>query len=210
VSWYSWFSHVYDQSLEKLYAPYRARVFAAVEVPEGQSALCLACGTGQDFPFLAGAVREAAGTLIGLDASSGMLARAEERARREGYDFVRLLEADLRTLDRSMLTDESDGGPEVGLVVASLALSVLPEWEDVFARSWELLAPGGRFIVFDCHARKWNPQKPVVELMARADLDRKTWEPLERVSEAFSLEWLDASPWTFGGDLFAASGTKAR
>ena len=47
-----------------------------------------------------------------------------------------------------------------------------------------------------------------VEKLAQADLNRKVWEPLERIGDAFSLRWLGAPQGTFGGDLLVATGRR--
>ena len=46
------------------------------------------------------------------------------------------------------------------------------------------------------------------EVIARADLSRRTWEPLERVSDRYTFRYLEGSPHIHGGRLFVASGFK--
>ena len=69
--------------------------------------------------------------------------------------------------------------------------------------------PGGRFVLFDVHAAERTKETRSVELVARADLSREVWRPLEARCADFSREGLPADPAPFGGGLYGASGTKA-
>lgn len=194
MAWYSWFSHMYDASLERLYAPHRAVAFADLEPAE--RALVVPCGTGQDLPFLV----ERADAILGVDLSPGMLQRAQARVDREGWTNVELAERDVLAVE----------GEVFDLVVWSLGLTVVPDHEAALAHTWSLLRPGGRMVIFDAWAERRSFQTWQVELLARAHLDRKVWEPLEARAEDFSLSFLDdASPGTFGGRLLVARGRKA-
>jgi len=60
----------------------------------------------------------------------------------------RLLQADARTL-----TTEQIALPHGRLhrVLCTLGLSVMPEWESVFQRTFEMLEPGGRYAAKDLY-----------------------------------------------------------
>lgn len=203
MGWYSWFSTFYDQSLERLYAPWRERMMAHVE---GRPAriLDVACGTGQNFPFLLSA-RAEGGELVGVDLDPGMLGQARRRVEKAGWEGVTLKEADVRHLSREV----DQGAGAFDLVVCTLGLTVVPEWESVFEAAWDLVRPGGQAILLDVWVDRRTFQTWMVERMARADLDRQVWGPLEARAEGFVREVYDeAKPGTFGGQLFTAVGRK--
>ncbi len=69
-----------------------------------------------------------------------------------------------------------------------LVLSLLEEYARAFEGLWELLEPGGRFLVVDAHAERLGFQVRMVNLTARADIRRRVWEPLEAVAQGFRFE----------------------
>jgi ubiquinone/menaquinone biosynthesis C-methylase UbiE len=96
------------------------------------TALDAACGTGRHAAYLASRGH----TVIGVDASAGMLALA--RAKVPGGDFR---EADLHRLP---VPDE-----HVDLVVCALALTHVPDLAPVLAEFARVLRPGGHLVISD-------------------------------------------------------------
>ena len=201
--WYDLFSLVYDRALEDLYAPFRPAAVEALRLTEGARVLDLPCGTGQSLDLLVPAVGPS-GTVIGVDASRGMLRRAQRRVDRAGWGTVSLVHATAAEAGPARLGVEGVDG-----VLCALGLTALPDWEAAFERLFEMLRPGGRFVLFDVHAAERTKETRSVELVARADLSREVWRPLEARCADFSREVLPADPAQFGGDLYVASGTKA-
>jgi SAM-dependent methyltransferase len=200
MRWYDVFSRFYDAQLEPLYAGARTRA-AEVLAPDAQSVvLDLPCGTGQSFgPILA---RGATASVIGVDLSPGMVRIAKARVAAQGGQNVSADVGDVHALDRV------NGVPaQVDRIHVFLGMSVFPEWEAAFAKLWDRLAPGGRIVLVDVYAETKGLQSHLVELVARADLSRKFWEPLERVAADFHREALPAKK-EYGGTLFLATGTK--
>lgn len=204
--WYDLFSLFYDRALEDLYRPFRAEAVDALRLQPGQAVLDVPCGTGQSLDLLAPAVGPS-GRVVGIDTSSGMLRRAERRVRRAAWPNVTLLHADASKLDDGRV--RSLAGPD-GLdgVLCALGLTALPDWEPAFRTLFDLLRPGGRFVLFDVHASKRTRQTRSVELVARADLSREAWRPLEAACADFERRILPADPAVFGGDLYVASGAR--
>ena len=66
----------------------------------------------------------------------------------------------------------------------------------------------GRFVLFDVYARERTRQTISVETVARADLSREAWRPLESACADFERVVLPADPAVFGGELYVASGTR--
>jgi ubiquinone/menaquinone biosynthesis C-methylase UbiE len=129
-------------TLEPLYLifpPARRRAVAALCVKPGDTILEIGVGTGRNLPYLVDAVGPS-GTVIGVDASAGMLAEAEKLIGRHGWSNVRLLRQDAARLQLDSDLDR---------VLFSLSYSVLPEPRPALARAWERLRPGGRVVVLD-------------------------------------------------------------
>jgi demethylmenaquinone methyltransferase/2-methoxy-6-polyprenyl-1,4-benzoquinol methylase len=202
VRWYDVFAATYDASLEAKYRPYRARAVAALAARPGEAVLDLACGTGQNFDLIEAAVGPA-GRLVGVDLSAGMLRQARRRVEKAGWANVTLVEADAQRVG-----PEDVGAGAVDRVIVALGLTAIPDWEGAFRRAFGLLRPGGRLVILDVHADRRTLQTRLVELIARADLDRRVWAPLEAACADFAWEDTGAPARVFGGTLFVAAGTK--
>lgn len=129
-------------TLEPLYLifpPARRRAVAALGLKPGDTVLEIGAGTGRNFPYLVDAVGPS-GTVIGVDASPGMLGIARKLIERRGWSNALLLHQDATRLELDR---------DVDAVLFSLSYSALPEPRPVLARAWERLRPGGRVAVMD-------------------------------------------------------------
>jgi demethylmenaquinone methyltransferase/2-methoxy-6-polyprenyl-1,4-benzoquinol methylase len=129
-------------TLEPLYLIFpraRRKAAAALHLKPGDTILEIGAGTGGNFPYLVDAVGPT-GTVIGVDASGGMLAEAEKLVERRGWSNVQLLHQDATQLQ---VDRQVDG------VLFSLSYSALPEPRPALARGWERLRPGHRVVVMD-------------------------------------------------------------
>ncbi len=202
MAWYDVFSRIYDASLEALYREARTRAVEALRAEPGSFVLDLPCGTGQSFDLLCAAVGER-GRVVGVDLSPGMLREAERRIARSGFDRVSVLARDAAELT------VSDLGAAPDRVHVFLGMTVFPDPDAVFDRVWSLLAPGGRCVLVDVHAASPGLQGKLVEWLARADLRRRFWEPLERRGVAFERHDLPFDR-RHGGQIMMAAADKAR
>lgn len=109
-----------------------------MEVPEGARLLDLCCGTGQSTEAVVEAHPTA--TVIGLDASAGMLERARRKRWPEGVSFV-LGDA----MDPAAAGAE---GPFDGIFMA-YGIRNVPDPDLCLARLRELLRPGGVLVVHE-------------------------------------------------------------
>lgn len=197
MGWYDWFSGFYDASLEKVYAEARASAADALALGGAKRILDLPTGTGQSLGPLLERADEGA-VVIGADLSPGMLQQATKRVAKHGWgERVQLVEADVHSV----------AVPTYDRLHVFLGLTAFPRFEEAFAHLWEGLAPGGRAVVVDVYAEKPGFQGKMVNLVARADITRRAWEPLEQRCEGFSKESLPPNP-KYGGDLWLASGDK--
>jgi ubiquinone/menaquinone biosynthesis C-methylase UbiE len=198
MSWYDWFSRFYDSSLERLYAGAREAAADALELQSATRILDVPTGTGQSLDALLARANPSA-QIVAVDLSAGMVQRAQARATNKGYlDRVEFRVADANSLDNV--------GP-IDRLHVFLGLTAMPEYSAVFEQLWSLLAPGGRAVVVDVHAAKLGLQGRMVNLVARADIRRPVWQPLERLCVEYKRVELPADA-RYGGSLWLASGRK--
>jgi ubiquinone/menaquinone biosynthesis C-methylase UbiE len=114
---------------------------------DGRDVLEIGCGTGKNTEWLA----ERARSLVALDFSEGMLARARERLARRGTDArVRFVRHDVR--EPLPLPDAS-----ADVMVGNLVLEHVRDLAPVFAEAARVLRPGGTLWLCELHPyRQWR------------------------------------------------------
>ncbi len=198
MSWYDFISPFYDIGATGSGGPRREAV-AQLRLQPGDAVLDIACGTGLNFRHIEAGIGPE-GILIGLDYSSGMLAKARRKVQRRGWENVRLIQADARTLSAELL-EEQAGIKRLDKVLCTLGLTVVPDWETVFERSWTLLRPGGRYAIMDWWLERRNLFARFLEFISHGEVGRRCWAPLEEESGDYSRK-------TFlRGMVFVAAGT---
>jgi len=179
---------------------FRDRTIAALSLSPGDTVLDVGCGPGPNFERLADAVGPT-GTIIGVDASPGMVERA--RARGEQLDCeVEVLRADAKRLPLAI--DCVDG------VCATLSLSAMGDVEAVVAGLSDVLRPGGHVAVLDVRSFQTAPLRWLNPLIEGVSAYITNWYPqapiIRSVEEAFTA----VSSETFqGGTVYVVTGTKA-
>jgi len=128
----------YDGELAEITEEFRRICIERTGIKKGDVVLDLGFVTGLNQPIISALVGPT-GKVIGVDASEKMLSQAKTRAEKQDYaNHLELIHGDLRNLD------ELIEGP-VDAVIATLIFSVVPDWRNVFAESFNLLKPGGRY-----------------------------------------------------------------
>lgn len=164
-------------TLEPLYLifpPARRKAVAALNLKPGDTVLEVGAGSGRNFPYLVEAVGPS-GTVIGVDASAGMLAEARKLTERNGWSNVELLQQ-----DAAKLQVERD----LNGVLFSLSYSVLPEPRPALARAWERLRPAARVVVMDLGLtegglhRLLDPIARLLDKLAPGDPYSNPWDDL--------------------------------
>jgi ubiquinone/menaquinone biosynthesis C-methylase UbiE len=109
-----------------------------------------ACGSGLNMRLIQKQIGPT-GTLIGADLTTGMLRRAQARARRAGWSNVNVVQLDVTYLTRERLEQAGavPNGMQVDAVLCTLGTSVIPEWETAWEAMLALVRPGGTAAVMD-------------------------------------------------------------
>ena len=171
-------SHYDRWSGEAVYRVGRRLAMPELRLTRGALVVDVGCGTGLNFALLQDRIGPT-GRLVGLDASSAMLDRARQRCDRAGWSNVELVEADANRVTAGALLGADHPGADA--VLASYALSLMPDWPLAWTRMLGLVRPGGRVAVID---------------MARPTGAAAVFAPLVRAACALGGANIDAHPWT--------------
>jgi len=117
----------------------RRRTVEHLELRRGDTILDVACGRGSNFPYLQRAVGEE-GRIVGLDYSATMLAGAQDLVRKERWKNVELVRADAAQMSYRA---EFDGA------LCTIALTVIPGWQQALRRMIAAVRPGRRIAIMD-------------------------------------------------------------
>jgi ubiquinone/menaquinone biosynthesis C-methylase UbiE len=201
LQYYDLFALVYDFFTSPAHREHRVEAVRQLRAEPEQTILDAPCGTGGNFAFLEEHVG-AAGRILGCDYSPGMLRKAGARVRKRGWNNVTLVEADARTLNA-----ETFGIDEVDAAICMLGLTVVPDWEIVFERTYGLVKPGGRYVAMDLYL-DGKPTSRFADwffgIVASADSTRRFWEPLEKLA----VDYDERDYPFFGGVARVVSATK--
>ncbi len=155
-----------------VYRSARLAGVAGLHLRPGDRVLDLGCGTGYNLPLLLAAVG-LTGSVVGVDASATMLARASRRADHR----VQLVHGDAGEVG-ALLHDEL-----FDALLCTYALSVMAPWQTAWQQAFSLLRPGGRAAVVDLalpQSRWLRPLAQLACLAGGADPRRAPWRLLER------------------------------
>lgn len=118
---------------------YRKQAVVALDLKPGDTVVELGCGTGLNFSLLQQAVGPG-GKIIGIDLTSKMLSQAKARIAKHNWNNVELIQTDAATFEF----------PEnVGGVLSTFALTLVPEYDKVIERASSALSSGKRFVILD-------------------------------------------------------------
>ncbi|MGP0100502.1 MAG: class I SAM-dependent methyltransferase [Solirubrobacteraceae bacterium] len=167
--------------------PHRLRKKAVqrLDLKPGETVLEIGCGTGRNLPLLCEAVGND-GHVLGVDASSGMLARAQQWATHHHRQNVHLLHQDAAELALP---------GQVDAALFSLSYSALPDREPVLQKTWEALRPRGRLVIMDAGlpasplGRLLGPIGEAIATIFPGDPYSRPWEDLTRLSQSVQSEW---------------------
>jgi ubiquinone/menaquinone biosynthesis C-methylase UbiE len=187
MKWYDLVAPVYDGAVRSLYLPYRQKALKSLSVQPGLTVLDLGCGSGLNFELIMEGIGPQ-GILIGVDFSAKMLERAQKLVNLHGWKNVHLMQVDARELDLARLTRLVGPSVHIDRVLCTLGLSVFPDWQDVFDRSYDLLASGGRYCVMDLFNQNDTFQTRLINFLAKSEISRQVWGPLQQRCEDYTDE----------------------
>ncbi len=119
-------------SLEPLlYRRPRRDLLRQLDLQPGDTVLDLGCGNGLNFPDVSASVGPC-GRIVGVDASTSMLAAAQRRTQKAGWRNVSLINGDLLTLAEVLHRAQIDTA-QVDAIIATFALSLLERTDEVWA-----------------------------------------------------------------------------
>ncbi len=131
----------YDTSSPPFFERYKRLAFNDSSLKNGDRVLVFCCGTGLDFSHILRKIGKE-GVIVGVDFSNVMLEKAQDKIRRNGWDNVQLIEADItRPIDG--LDEKFDVG------VCTLGLSIIPEFKVAYYNLLSHIKKNGQIIIGD-------------------------------------------------------------
>lgn len=190
---YEWLTPIYLLGNEKRL---RQETVGSLHLQIGQTVLDVGCGTGRNFPLILEKIGPT-GKLVGVDYTSDMLARAQERVGREGWQNIEVIQGDAARIELGQMFDAA---------LSTLAISVIPDYRGALDRILAHVKPGGWLAIGDAkRSSRWygRPFNWVADLLgsgAAGMMSRRPWEPVrEMLGEFHYEEW-------FMGFFYVAAG----
>ena len=145
----------------------RRRTVEHLALQPGDAVLDVACGRGSNFPYLERAVG-AEGRIVGVDYSPDMLAGAQELVQKNRWANVELVRGDAAEIAYHAAFDGA---------ICTIAMTVIPGWQEALRRMVAAVRPGKRIAVMDgCKpaglARVGTPYAYLFSRIVAADLNR--------------------------------------
>ena len=202
-SYYDSFSRVYDLLSPDVYYR-RAREYAIAQLvlQPNQTVLNVPFGTGQNLPYFQNYLANS-GQIIGVDLSPGMLAKAQNKIDKNGWENVDLYVEDVGQLSSAWLHERVGDAVIVDAVLCDLGLSGFPDWQQVIEQLMDMLKPGGRFVIMDWYLEEKSARGRFIEWIGGGEVDRPLYQYLESCVERFHVN----NSFNFGG-VFVAVGSK--
>ncbi|MFC1771496.1 class I SAM-dependent methyltransferase [Candidatus Margulisiibacteriota bacterium] len=131
----------YDLSMSHFFAGLKKKAFNNSSLKRGDRVLVFCCGTGLDFPHILKKIGKE-GKIVGVDFSSEMLNKAKEKIRKQKWENIELIKADI-TKFRDKLDEKFDVG------VCTLGLSIIPEYKSAYYNLLSYVKKQGEIIIGD-------------------------------------------------------------
>ena len=131
----------YDFSLPPFFEIWKKKAYNDSSLKRGDMVLVFCCGTGLDFPYILNKI-DKDGKIIGVDFSNEMLKKAEEKVRRNKWENIELIEADVTKFENK-LEKKADAG------VCTLGMSIIPEYKSAYYNLLSNVKENGEIIIGD-------------------------------------------------------------
>ena len=117
----------------------RTELIEQLDLRPGYRVVELGCGTGSSLQMMGNTIHSIQRFDM-IDLCPALLGEARKRS--AGYRAVNIVEADATTW-------QPEGA--VDIVFMSYSLTMMPQWRNVVANAYSMLAPGGKFGIVDFH-----------------------------------------------------------
>jgi ubiquinone/menaquinone biosynthesis C-methylase UbiE len=131
----------YDRSMSHFFGRYKKSAFEDSSMGNGDKVLVFCCGTGLDFPHISKRIGND-GLIVGVDFSSGMLRKAEEKIKDNNWENIELVHADI-----TEFKDNQDRLFDVG--VCTLGMSIIPEYKQAYYNLCSNIKKHGEIVIGD-------------------------------------------------------------
>ena len=131
----------YDFSMPPFFAAWKRKAFNDSSLKKGDRVLVFCCGTGLDFPHILKKIGKN-GEIIGVDFSSAMLRKAKEKIKKNKWENIELIEADI-TKFGNKLNENVDVG------VCTLGMSIIPDYKSAYYNLLSNVRKRGEIIIGD-------------------------------------------------------------
>ena len=116
------------------YEQWREKTIQELNLKEGQTVIDLGCGTGLNFSHLEKKLGPS-GHIYGVDISQAMLAEANKKIYKNGWDNISLIKSDFNYFEFS---------DRVDAIVSTYSIGLSKQYEDVIRKSFQNLKNHGR------------------------------------------------------------------
>ena len=180
---------------------YRSEVVNRLDLKPGDTVLELGCGTGLNFPLILEKVGQQ-GKIIGIDIAPGMLEMADQKARKNDWSNIELIESDLTLFDFPAGVDA---------ILSTGVFGYIPEYDQIIEKAYNALSSGGRIAILD-GKRPENLPSLVFNLVLAIGKQYGYTEEYFKVTPWESVERLFPNiifNTRYGGMIYEVSGIKA-
>jgi demethylmenaquinone methyltransferase/2-methoxy-6-polyprenyl-1,4-benzoquinol methylase len=204
VSWYNWFSHIYDPFVKVLFfilnggfggeKRWRQLIMEWIDPQSGERIIDICCGTGT-LSLMLGERLAGAGEVMGIDLSPKLLNIARKKQRPQGVTFLR---GDAQAIPFA------DGSFHRGVICGALHEMPHEVRQRVLGEAHRVIRPNGRMVFVEHNEpkRKWkrslfgflerfNPEYPTYKDL----LERGLTDEIER--GGFRVVRTDVTSWDF-------------
>jgi len=151
----------YDLSMGHFFARFKKKAFDSSSIKSGDIVLVFCCGTGLDFPHIIKKIGKT-GKIIGVDFSSEMLKKAQEKIKKNRWKNIELINYDVTKFENKL-----DAKANVG--VCTLGMSIIPNYKMAYYSLISNIKKNGEIIIGDMQlASGWHARlNPITLLLAK-------------------------------------------
>lgn len=131
----------YDLPISHFFGKYKKLAFNESSLRKGDRVLVFCCGTGLDFPIILKKIGKEE-KIVGVDFSSEMLNIAKEKIRKNNWENIELIEADV-----TEFKDKTDNKYDIG--VCTLGISIIPDYKSAYYNLLSYIKKQGEIIIGD-------------------------------------------------------------